>query len=207
MDEQTARKDLALIRQLMEDSRREVVDRGKHFIIWGLVPAVGALLTYAYATGGALPDPALVWGALLVVGWLASLTVGWRDSRRARVKTTARRLLSGLWVSAAVSLTLVGVAGIFGRVLDPVALPGVLSTLIAAPVLVTMLLTGERWLGLVAIGWWVGGALMLFAPGRYTLLILATMAFVLLTVPGMILNRKARQRGPAPEGGPAADVP
>lgn len=82
-----------------------------------------------------------------------------------------------------------------------------LSTVIAAPVLVTMLLTGERWLGLVAVGWWAGGALMLFAPGPYTLLVMAVMSFVLLAVPGMVLNAKARQRVRSPSGGPAADVP
>lgn len=206
IDPQRAQQDLALIRQLMDDSRREVVDRGKHFIIWGTVPAVGALLTYAYANGAAVPDPTLVWGALLILGWLASFVVGWRDSRRARVSTTARRLLSGLWVSAAVSLTLLGLAGMFGPALDGRALPGVLSAVIAAPVLVTMLLTGERWLGLVAVGWWVGGALMLFAPGRYSLLVLAVMSLVLLAVPGIILNAKARQHRPASEGGPAVDI-
>lgn len=205
--QQRAQQDLALIRQLMLDSRREVVDRGKHFIIWGLVPAIGALLTYAYARGATLPHPTLVWGALLVVGWLASFTVGWRDSRQARVSTTARRLLSGLWISAAVSLTLLGVAGMFGGALDHNALPGVLSAVIAAPVLMTMLLTGERWLGLVALGWWAGGALMLFVPGQYTLLVLAVMSFLLLAVPGMVLNAKARQRAQVPDGGPAADVP
>lgn len=205
--EHRAHHDLALIRQLMEDSRREVVDRGKHFIIWGLVAAVGALLTYAYADGAAVPDPTLVWGALLVTGWLASFVVGWRDSRRARVSTTASRLLSGVWVSAAVSLTLLGLAGMFGPALDHRALPGVLSAVIAAPVLVTMLLTGERWLGLVAVGWWVGGALMLFASGRHNLLVLAAMAFVLLAVPGIVLNAKARQRVPVSDGGPAADLP
>lgn len=206
MDEQRAREDLALIRQLMEDGRREVVDRGKHFIIWGVVPAVGALLTYAHASGAAVPHPTLSWAVLLVVGWMGSFVVGWRDSRGARVRTLARRLLSGVWISAAVTLTVLALAGMFGRGLSHTALPGVLSAVIAAPVLVTMLLTSERWLGLVAAGWWAGGALMLFAPGSYTLLVMAALSLLLLAVPGLVLNAKARRRAAVSNGGAAAEV-
>lgn len=207
MSERAAQEDLALIRRLMEDGRREVVDRGKHFIIWGVVPAVGAALTYAYVSGAGVPDPVWVWAGLLVVGWVASLVVGWRDSRTARVQTLARRLLSGVWVSMAVSLTVIGLAGMFGSVLNYRALPGVLSVVMAAPVLVTMLLTGERWLGLVATGWWVGGAVMLFVPGGYTLLLLAAMSLALLALPGFVLNAKARDRAVSSNGGAVAEAP
>lgn len=206
MNERAAQKDLAMIRRLLEDGRREAVDRGKHFIIWGIVPAIGAALTYAHVSGAGVPDPGWVWGGLLVAGWVASLVVGWRDSRGARVHTLARRLLSGVWVSVAVSLTVIALGGMFAAVLDYRALPGVLSVVMAAPVLVTMLLTGERWLGLVAVGWWIGGAVMLFVPGVYTVLLLAAMSLVLLGVPGFVLNTKARERS-ASERGAAVEVP
>lgn len=206
MTEERAYEDLATIRRLMEDGRREVVDRGKHFIIWGVVPALGSLLTYAFLAGASgVPHPSLTWGVLLVVGWAASFVVGWREGRRARVRTHAGRLLSGVWVSAAVSLTLLGVAGMLGGGMSQQAIPGVVSVVIAAPVLVTMLLTGERWLGLVAVGWWAGGALMLFAPGPYTLLVMAVMGLLLLAVPGLVLNAKARRRTSSSRGGAAQE--
>ncbi len=206
--EQSAREDLEMIRQLMEDGRREVVDRGKHFIIWGVVSAIGAVLTYAFvAAGGATyPHPGLVWSALLVVGWGSSAWVGWRDGRSPRVRTLARRLMTGVWVASAVSLTLLGLAGMWGGVLSDVALPGVMSAVIGAPVLVTMVLTGERWLGLVAAGWWLGGGVMLFLSGPYSLLLMAAMAVLLLVVPGVVLNGAARRRAAGTKGGGALDV-
>lgn len=206
MDTGRAHEDLAMIRQLLEDGRREVVDRGKHFIIWGVVPAVGAVLTYAYAWGAPVPHPTVSWLVLMLLGWAGSLMVGWRDSRGSRVSTLARRLLGGVWVSAAVTLTVLALAGMFGRSLSQEAIPGVASVVIAAPILVTMLLTGERWLGLVAVGWWAGGALMLFAPGLYTLLVMAVMSLVLLAVPGLVLNAKARGRSSSRNGGPVTEV-
>lgn len=192
MDEK-AREDLELIRRMMQDGRREVVDRGKHFLIWGLVPVVGLLATYAKATSGWGPDPRLVWLLVLGVGWASSMIVGRRDGRRARVSTLARRILSATWVATGVSLTMIATAGMFGA-LDVRLLPGLLAAIIAAPVLVSGMLTGEKWLLGVALAWWAGGALMLFVPGPYTLLVMAGMSLVLLALPGAILGSRAGRR-------------
>ena len=192
--EERAQQDLELIRQIMDDSRREVVDRGSHFLIWGLVPLAGLVATYVRATTGEGPSPLWVWVAVLVAGWTASMVIGFREDRQARVRTLARRILSITWVATAVSLTLVALAGLFGGSVDPQALSGVLSVILAAPVLVTGVLTGERWLNAVAAGWWAGGAVMLFIPGVYQLLLMAAMFLLLMAVPGAILSARARRR-------------
>lgn len=199
--EGSAREDLALIRRLMEETRREVVDRGKHFTIWGGISTVGLLVTWWAALGRTETNPSLVWAVLLVVGWAASFHVGLRDRRGGGVRTTGRRLLTGTWVTAAVTLTLVGVAGMFGEVVGYRGLPGVLSAVIAMPIWLTSQLTGERWLGWVAAGWWVGAAVMLFVPGVYTLPLMAAMSLVLLAIPGGVLNARAgRSRPVSPAG-------
>ena len=56
------------------------------------------------------------------------------------------------------------------------------------------LLTGERWLAWVAVGWWVGGSVMLYAPGVYTLLLMSAMAVLLMAVPGLVLYVGSRRR-------------
>ena len=188
-----AELDLALIRRVMDETRQEVVDRGKHFIIWGLVTAVGLAVTYQAITGPLTVNPATVWVVLLALGWAASLAVGWADSRRARVTTLGRRLLSAVWVATAVTLTLTGLAGMFGDVLDPRALSGVLAAIIAAPILVTALLTGESWLRAVAAAWWLGGGVMLFVPGIYAILLMAAMALLLMALPGVVLYVRSRR--------------
>lgn len=187
-----AREDIALVRRMMEESRTAVVDRGKHFMIWGLVPTVGLLFTYARLTGSPGPDPRWIWAGLLIVGWAASLTVGLIDGRRAQVGTLSRRLLSVTWIATGISMTTIGLAGLFGPVVSGEAISGLLAAILGAPVFVTAMLTGEHWLRWIAVGWWAGGTVMLYQPGLYTLLLMAGMMFLLLAVPGAVLFARAR---------------
>lgn len=200
-----AEQDLALIRRLMEESWRDVVDRGRHSLIWGPLAAAGLVLTYLAATGTLEVNPATVWLVVLATGWIGSFVMGWRDGRRARACTVGGRLLSGVWISAGTTLTVVALAGMFGPLVDVHALPGLLSVVTAVPVLLTALLTSERWLVAVAAGWWGGGAVMLFAPGLYTLLLMAAMAVVLMVVPGVVLHVRSRRTngviGPVSDAG------
>lgn len=200
-----AREDIALVRRMMEESRTVVVDRGKHFMIWGLVPTAGLLFTYARLTGSPGPDPRWIWIGLLIIGWAASLTVGLIDGRRARVGTLPRRLLSVTWIATGISMTMIGLAGLFGPLVGGEAISGLLAAILGAPVFVTAVLTGERWLRWVAIGWWAGGTVMLFSTGPYALLLMAAMMFLLLAVPGAVLFARARTGADRP--GPRVTEP
>lgn len=202
--ERDAREDLALIRRVMEESRRAVVDRGMHFIIWGTLPALGMVATYVRVATGEGPNPLWAWIAVLVLSWSASMVVGWREGRRAPVKTLAYRLLTAMWVSVGVSLTIVGIAGMFGPMIPTGALAGLVATMLAPAVLVAGLLTQQPWLGWVAVGWWTGAAVMLFFPGLYILLLMAVMSVLLLALPGALLMRRASR--PRPQQGTPGSV-
>lgn len=191
----TAHEDLALIRRMMEETRREVVERGRHFMIWGAVSSLGCLLTWLSLRGARLPNPGWMWMALLAAGWLASMLVGLRESRTQRVRTLGARVVAALWISTGVTLTLIGLSGIVGGAFGDVSPSGLIAVVIGAPMLVTAILTGESWLGWVAGGWWAGGTFSLFVPGPNTLLLLAAMTLLLMAVPGGVLYARARSGG------------
>lgn len=197
---QRAADDLALIRQLMEEGRRAVVDRGKHFMIWGGVSAVGLAGTYLSVVGWLGVGPQWVWVPLVVVGWVLSAVVGRRDARRLRVQTAGARLLARSWLGTGVVLTLVAASGLFGGVVSHLALPGLVSVVMGGAVLATSELTGEGWLVWAAAGWWAGGGLMLFVPGLYTLGLMAAMVIALMVVPGVVLYDRTRARDTSAEG-------
>lgn len=203
--DQAAREEIALIRRLMEETRQEAVDRGRHLTIWGGMTAAGLLATWWRALGRPGADPVVAWLALLALGWALSLYVGWREEKTSRVRTAWGELLGATWVAAALTLTAVGVAGLLGEVVSPQALPGVISTVLAMPIYMTARLTGEPWLGGVAVAWWIGGGVMLVLPGLYALPLMAAMSLGLMVVPGAVLSARASRERPAGPGAAARD--
>jgi hypothetical protein len=188
------RHDLAAIRRLMEESQETIGAEGRHFVLWGLVTAVGLVGTWAAVTGAADVDVRWTWAVLVGLGWIGSFWLGYRGARRERVRTLGRRLVSVVWIGSGVTLSLIAAAALFGDAVPTRALPGLLSVAIAGSFLSTAVLAGLRWLGLVAACWWLLGGLMLFFPGLYTLPLLAAMALALEVVPGLLLVQRARRR-------------
>lgn len=187
-------QDLAVIRRLMEESQTAVAEDGRHFLLWGALSAVGLLGTWAAVVGVVALDPRWLWAAVVAVGWTGSFWMGIRGGRRSRVRTLGGRLIAVVWISCGVTLTLIAAAGLLGGVVPVQALSGLVAVVLAGGFLGSAVLTGQRWLGAVAAAWWLGGGVMLFFPGLYTLPLLAAMAIALEVVPGLVLRRQARRR-------------
>lgn len=187
-------QDLAVIRRLMEESQTAVAEDGRYFLLWGALTAVGLLGTWAAVAGVVALDPRWLWGVLVGAGWIGSFWMGFRSGGRARVRTLGGRLIAVVWIACGITLTLIAAAGLLGGVVPVQALSGLVAVVIAGGFLASAVLTGQRWLGAVAAGWWLGGGVMLFVPGLYTLPLLAAMAIALHVVPGLVLRRQARRR-------------
>lgn len=189
-----AHEDLAAIRRLMEESQAAAADDGRHFLLWGTLTALGLLGTYAGLTGAAAIDPRWLWGAVLALGWCGSFWLGLRGARTPRVRTLGGRLLAVIWIGCGVTLSLIAAAGLLGGAVPPQALSGLVSVVIGGAFLASGALTGQRWLRMIAVVWWVAGGGMLFFPGLYTLPLLAVMALAFQVAPGVVLYRRSRRR-------------
>lgn len=187
-------QDLAVIRRLMEESQTAVAEDGRYFLLWGVLTAAGLLGTWAAVTGAVALDPRWLWGALVGAGWIGSFWMGFRSGNQPRVRTLGGRLIAVVWIACGITLTLIAAAGLLGGAVPVRALSGLVSVVVAGGFLASAVLTGQRWLGAVAAAWWLGGGLMLFLPGLYTLPLLAAMAIALQVVPGLVLRRQARRR-------------
>lgn len=186
--------DLAMIRQLMEESQRTVDENGKHFLLWGALGTVGLVATWLFVVGRMTLDPRWLWAVILGVGWVGSFWLGVQSGARARVRTAGRRVIAAVWVSCGVTMTLIAGAAMLGRVVALPSLSGLIASVMALGLAMTGVLTGLRWLLGVGVAWWIGAGVMLFVPGPYTLLLLAGMALVLEVVPGLVLYARARER-------------
>lgn len=193
MDEQ-ARRDLEIVRRLMEDARGVEWRHGPHFVLWGALSAVALLLTWGSALGAIGLAPVWIWAIVLTLGWLGSFRLSMRAGGASRRVTAGSRLLGGIWVGAGVTLTTIGMLGVAAGAVPVILLPGLLSLVFGAAYWATAAVTARRGERGYAIGWWVGGAAMLLWPnGLWTLPTLAGMVVGLEVVPGLILVRRGRR--------------
>lgn len=198
MDEQ-ARRDLEMVRRLMAEARGAETAHGPHLVLWGVLMGSALLLTWAAASGLAVPHPGWTWVVALVIGWTGSIALGMRGERGRGRTTMGGRILAGIWIGAGVTLTLIGLAGLFAEAVPSQLLPGLTSIVLGSAFWATSWVTGrasERWL---AGAWWAGGtAMLIWSQGPWTLLFQAVLVLLFEVVPGVVLLRAARSEERAP---------
>lgn len=119
------------------------------------------------------------------------------DSQRAICDDGKHYLAWGVLMTAGLLLTYGALEGAIPvRVpwvwIVAIALGGVMATVLGAACFASAFLYRSRWVGALAVGWWLGGAAMFVWPGRHTLLVMAGMLIALQIVPGMLLYSRAR---------------
>jgi len=194
MEQQQAKEDLQFIRKVIEDSRRSVADNGMHYITWSICVALGIIGTYTVAVSSLSPRTNLwVWIVFIGAGWIFSLIRGTSQSS-GKPKSFARKMLSSIWVCTGITMTITAFAGIISGTIQPIALPAVLSAILAIPYFIASYIYNLNWFKTLAAGWWLGAIVFFFWQTPQTLAAFGILMIVLQTIPGIYLyNKYGRQ--------------
>lgn len=199
--ERSAREDLAMIRRLMEQSRRTVEQAAPHFVIWGVLITVALLATFANAMGAFRVDELWIWVGAVGTGWVASLALGARAARHGSVKGPGGRIMAAIWIGVGVALTLMGFVGAPTRAFGEAGgLFGAMAAAIGAACWASAAVQESRAFRLAAAGWWIGAAAMFVWPGLISLLIMAGLMVLLHLAPGLWILVRSRAAGAAGAG-------
>lgn len=188
MHESAVREDIAWIRSLMDESHRFLGETWRHQAVWGVVGITGMLGTYASLATDRYALVPWLWGLCLGAGWFYSLVLS-RHGASSAVRSAAARAFGGIWIGLGVTLTLIGGLTVLTGVIEASALSGVVALIFGAGYFASGFVAGLRWLQAVAVGWWVGGVVLLYWPTPESLLLLAAMMAVLELGPALRLRR------------------
>ena len=200
-DRQSAQDDLAFMRAMVEEGSQTNLTGTSMMVIGGVLYGLQCLGHWAEAAG-LLVYPGMVrlligFGPtvlfLAVVAW-----VTWRDRGRGFGKTTASRAIGAGFAGAGIAnITLTFVFGFNAARSGDFTLwlfyPAVVCAIQGAVWFAFAVLRRRLWLGAVAAGWYIAGALtgvLVHSPADY-LLVLALSMFLLLALPGAVMMRLA----------------
>jgi hypothetical protein len=191
MESKQAELELAIIKTIMEDSRRIAIDKGVHYIFWGILVTIALVINYIFLlTGVAGPYIGLLWFILMFGGWIISFIISRKEAKTRRVETFAGRILSAVWISAGIAMMILGFIGIIARAYNPIFICPLIATVLGAAYFTSGMVQSQNWVRNLSFGWWAGAVIMFVFPGLHSLLIFAFMMISLQTIPGIILYKQ-----------------
>jgi hypothetical protein len=193
MEKQQAELEINMIKKIMEDSRKIVIDDGMGYIIWGILIVIGLLGTYFSILFREYNYIMWLWIAAIGAGWVYTIIVHAKRGHREKVKTFAGKILGALWFSSGVAMTIVGFIGAGSGSFGPYTISPLMSVILGTAYFVTGVIYGQNWLRNLSIGWWLGAIITFIWTGMNSLLIFAFMMIVLQIIPGIILFKKFKK--------------
>ncbi len=183
-----AEEEISVIKQLMEDSRKAVVENGWHYIYWGSIVTAAIIVNYLmivynvsmYAQG-------MLWffsmpGAAIIEGIIER-----KLKKHEKVKTFAGKLINSLWTGAGVCMFILGFAGSLSGAYSAVTIFPLISIVLGAAYFISGVIQQVKWLSALSVFWWSGAVVLLLLPGMHSMLIFAGMLVCFQIVPGVLL--------------------
>ena len=160
MDDRTAIDELVFIRKVIEDSKRSVVENGIGYIFWGILVFIGLILVYLGIVFHLPTNSAWIWVVLIGFGWSYTIIANIKKHRKKPVKTFAGQILMSVWISAGLSMTIIGFIATSSGMINGLALSPLMSTVLGAAYFISGTVYDSKWVKLLAFGWWCGGIAM-----------------------------------------------
>lgn len=190
MTTDTLRDDLAYIKNIVEQSRRNLCLSGVHLVVWGILVSIALIVSWIlalYGIGGLTEW--IHWGLVIAGGWLFELIYHRQVNRKRPVRTYAEKVDGYLWLAIGISLMITGFIGVFTNAIEVQYLSPIISLILAIGYFGSGVIYDVPWLRNLAFGWWGGAVIMFLFPGPFHLLIMAGMMIAFQTIPGFIISR------------------
>ena len=183
---------MEVIRKMIAMSRHKLGESGFHFLLWGVLVSLAALVQYFLIARGFGPESNWVWVVMPLIGVPAAVIYERRRQRSAQVKTKFDHIYASVWLGFGITLFLVIPVSLMMRV-NPIPF---LLILIGLATFISGSITRFLPLSLGAAVFWITAILSLWLKDADLLLAYAAAVFLGYVVPGLLLRKRfnAEQR-------------
>jgi len=194
MDQQSAIEEIALIKRVIEESRRFTFDTGKYYLLWGILVSVGIFINYSIILIGSTGLSAKwLWIVIVGIGWVISIIFTLREPSKPMNWPIGAKLIALVWASCGIACTILGFIGPLSGALEPWAICPAIAAIIGTAYTISSYVYKLKWVTLIGIAWWIGSLCMFAVRGINTLPIFGAMMILFQTVPGLIFHRSSKK--------------
>jgi hypothetical protein len=110
MNDEQAREDIQIIKNMLERTRKATAESGTLFVVWGVLIALALVGNYVLVYFKKYDWEWLNWVAVTIVGWVYSVIYGIRRERKDPIRTYVQMAARHLYIACGTGFLLVGVA-------------------------------------------------------------------------------------------------
>lgn len=177
---------LALITQMINQSKQNYKKSSFYFLLWGWVVLVADLGHYYLAEFTSYPYPYIVW-LISIPAWIACAIYGSHQSNRAKVKTHIDSIYQAIWIAFAFPVAVI----IFsGGVIGPENITGMILLMAGYALFITGRVLKFKPLSYGGLVLWVSALLALYFNDSSQYLIGAVGTGLGYLVPGYMMKSK-----------------
>ncbi len=193
MDQNNVQQEIAIVKQMIEKSRRETAESGNLFIVLGLLcsmfPWAFAMLT---KDNSKLIMPCII--VFISICVIVGVIISAREEKKEKVKTYAKAIHEQLWVVCGTACIMVSFFSPMFDALPYSAVPIFVSLLLGIMVFQTGIIYELKSISGFGLLWWGGAVIMAIEP-KGTLLVLTVLFLGGWVLPGLILKKNYSDRG------------
>ncbi len=193
MDQQSAIEEIALIRRVIDESRKFTFDNGKYYLLWGVLITIAIFVQYAAILAHDYSMTIWIWVIIVGFGWLVSIIMGMREPSRVGGWPVGAKFVALIWAISGVSMTILGFIGPFTGALHSWAICPAIATIMGGTYTISSFVYRLKWVTMVGIAWWVGALAMFAIKGIETLPIFGSMMILFQIVPGFVFYRNSKK--------------
>lgn len=184
MDPNQAQAELDIIKKIMVDSRRVVYEGSNQGTFWAIIMVPAILINYGmiiFNTG--LRYTGFVWMAVVLVGIIGSIIIGYKERNIKHSKTFAGKILVAIGISVGGANLMFSIASVVFGAFKPIYIVPVDSVVLGMTFYLVGVIQQLKTLKFFAYVWWAGAIFFFIFPSFHCLLFLAIMltAMVLLS--------------------------
>ncbi len=189
-----AEEEISVIKKIMEDSKKAIVDNGWHYIYWGSIVTAALIVNYLMVLNGvSVNSQGMLWFISMTGAAILEGIIERRREKDTKVKTFAGKLLNTLWSASGICMFILGFAGVVSGAYSAIMIFPLISIILGMAYLISGIIQGVKWLSFICVFWWSGAVLLLLFPGLHSMLIFAGMIVCFQIVPGMILYIQSKK--------------